>query len=119
MSKVECLKTNPDQFDRLVKFVRDKGSTPSRDTSSDVPAISKPKPPQNNLVIVPPTTFRSIDPFYISLLVNGFKLSNCVIDSDTSNNVMPTKVATALGLNLTKTFGCCFSMENKQVPLIG
>lgn len=32
---------------------------------------------------------------------------------------MPVKVANALGLTLTKTFGKFFSMENKQVPLIG
>lgn len=59
-----------------------------------------------------------IEPCYISLLINGYKLSNNVIDSEASNNVMPTKVANALGLTLTKTFGKCFSMENKQVPLI-
>lgn len=31
---------------------------------------------------------------------------------------MPSKVANSLGLTLTKTFGRCFSMDNKQVPLI-
>lgn len=32
---------------------------------------------------------------------------------------MPLKVANALGLTLTKTFGHYYSMENKQVPLVG
>ena len=32
---------------------------------------------------------------------------------------MPAKVANALGLTLTKSFGNCYSMENKQVPLKG
>jgi hypothetical protein len=31
---------------------------------------------------------------------------------------MHTKVDTTLGFNLTKKIGHCFSMENKQVPLI-
>ena len=32
---------------------------------------------------------------------------------------MPTAVAKALDLPLTKTFGKCYSMDSKQVPLIG
>lgn len=32
---------------------------------------------------------------------------------------MLAKVANALGLTLAKTFGNCYSMENKQVPLVG
>lgn len=32
---------------------------------------------------------------------------------------MPSLVAKSLGLTLTKTFGRCFSMDRKQVPLIG
>ncbi|KAH9307485.1 hypothetical protein KI387_035396, partial [Taxus chinensis] len=47
------------------------------------------------------------------------KLSNCVIDSGALDNVMPTKVAHALGLTLTCTYGSCYSMESKEVPLVG
>ena len=119
MSEAEYLKANPDQFDRLVKFVNDKKISPSRDTPPDISVTPKPKVSQSNLVSNPPTASGRIDPFFISLLVNGFKLSNCVIDSGASDNVMPAKVATALGLEMTKTFSRCFSMENKQVPLIG
>ena len=32
---------------------------------------------------------------------------------------MPSSVAKALVLNLTKNFGKCYSMDGKQVPLIG
>ena len=58
-------------------------------------------------------------PFYISLFINGNRLSNCIIDSGASDNVMPTSVAKALGLPLTKAFGRCYSMDAKQVPLVG
>ena len=59
------------------------------------------------------------DPFYISLYINGYKLSNCIIDSRASDNVMPYFVSKALGLNLTKVHGRCYSMDVKQVPLLG
>ncbi|KAH9296740.1 hypothetical protein KI387_044768, partial [Taxus chinensis] len=49
----------------------------------------------------------------------GHKLSNCVIDSGASDNVIPTKVAHALGLTLTRAFGSCYSMESRKVPLVG
>lgn len=53
------------------------------------------------------------EPFYISLLLNGQKLSNCIIDSGASNNIMPSPMAKSLGLTLTKMFGRCFSMDGK------
>lgn len=118
MPEVKYLKANPDQFDRPFNFVKDEGINPSQDTPPDVPIAPKPKTPQSNLVSNPPIASKHIDPFFISLLVNGFKLSNYVIDSGAFNNVMPAKVAIALGLDLTKTFSCCFSMDNKKVPLI-
>ncbi|KAH9299427.1 hypothetical protein KI387_031109, partial [Taxus chinensis] len=34
-------------------------------------------------------------------------------------NVMPFKVAHALGLTLTHAFGSCYSMESREVPLVG
>ena len=59
------------------------------------------------------------DPFYISMFINGNRLSNCIIDSGVSDNVMCASVEKALGLPLTKTFGRCYSMDAKQVPLLG
>lgn len=32
---------------------------------------------------------------------------------------MPSTVAKALGLSLTKSFGKCYSMDSKQIPLLG
>lgn len=94
----------------MVKFVKEKDTSPSN--------LPKSNSFQNDLVSYP-SPIEKIEPFYISLLINGFKLSNCVIDSGASDNVMPTEVANALSLTLTKIFGRCFSMDNKQVPLIG
>jgi hypothetical protein len=62
---------------------------------------------------------KKIDPFYISLFINGNKLSNCIIDSRASDNVMSSSIAKALGILLTKTFSHCYSMDAKQVPLFG
>lgn len=59
------------------------------------------------------------EPFYISLFINGHKLNNCIIESSALDNIMPSAVAKALGLSLTKTFGRCYSMDSKQIPLLG
>jgi hypothetical protein len=59
------------------------------------------------------------EPFYVSLYINGCRLNNCIIDSGASDNVMPYPVAKALGLTLTKAHGKCYSMDAKQVPLLG
>lgn len=59
-----------------------------------------------------------LEPFYVSLFINGFKLNNCIIDSRAFDNIMPSTVAKALGLSLTKTFGKCYSMDSKQIPLL-
>lgn len=46
-------------------------------------------------------------------------MNNCIIDSGASDNIMPSIVAKALGLSLTKTFGKYYSMDSKQIPLLG
>lgn len=54
------------------------------------------------------------------LLANKwFLVEQLCLGSSASDNVMPAKVAQALGLTLTKIFGHCYYMENKQVSLIG
>ena len=58
------------------------------------------------------------DPFYVSLYIAGCKLSNCIIDSGASDNVMPSKVANALGVSLNKPSRKLYSTEVKQVPLV-
>lgn len=119
MFEVEYLQSKLGQFDRLVKFVKDKYLSSTINSSQGNLVSFEPRNLPNNLVTIPSYVPRKIDPFYISLLINGFKLSNYVIDSKAPDNVMPLKVANALDLTLTKTFGHCYSMENKQVPLIG
>ena len=101
------------QLDRLAKFV--KKSQPSQ-TLLVAPEV---KNMSNNLVTIPSSVLGKIEPFYLSLLINSFKLSNCVVDSGASDNVMQSKVVDALGLTLTNSFGSCYSMENKQVHLKG
>ena len=70
----------------------------------------------NNLVNIPYSVPRKIEPLYLSLLINAFKLGNCIIYFGASDNVTPTKVIIALGLTFTKSFDNCYSLENKQVP---
>ena len=41
-----------------------------------------------------------IDPFLLSLVVNGKTLKNCMIDLGASNTVMPMKVMESLGLKV-------------------
>lgn len=99
MYKVDYLQSNPNQLDRVTKFVKESHLTQPHLISPE----SKNMP--SNLVTIPSLVPRNIEPLYLSLLINGFKLSNCVIDLGASNNVMPAKVANSLGLTLKKSFG--------------
>ena len=62
---------------------------------------------------------QKLDPFYISLFINGNRLSNCITDLGASYNLIPTFIEKSLGLPLTKNFGRCYSMDVKQVPSLG
>lgn len=72
----------------------------------------------NNPITILSLIPRKVEHFYIFLLVNNFKLSKYVVDSGALDNVMPLKVANALGLTMTKTFSNYYSVENRQVPLV-
>lgn len=129
------LKLNLKEMDRLVEFVKgDDAHALTSETQTPMstnylahtnvsPALvipessSKTIPLQNDLL--EPNLENKPEPFYVSLYFNGHKLSNCIIDFGASDNVMPSTVAEALGLTLTKTFGKCYSMDSKQVPLLG
>ncbi|KAH9310836.1 hypothetical protein KI387_025871 [Taxus chinensis] len=76
-------------------------------------------PPQPSLVDTVTSPNEKIKPFYVTLLIASHKLNNCVIDSGASDIVMPAKVAHALGLTLTQTYGSYYSMESREVPLVG
>lgn len=43
---------------------------------------------------------QDIDPFSLSLIINGRTLKNCMIDSGASNTIMPFKFMEALGLEV-------------------
>ena len=74
---------------------------------------------QEDSIMLATSPGKKLDPFYISLYINRCKLSNCIIDLGVSDNVMPYSIAKALDLNLTKVHGRCYSMDSKQVPLLG
>lgn len=123
ISQFEYLKKNPQQLDKLVHCIKKDYKKPHSDVHQESREnfdedeqegfVSK----ESSLVA---TSFSNKpDPFYISLYIASCKLSNCIIDSSASDNVMPSKVAHALGLSLNKPNIKVFSMESKQVPLVG
>ena len=50
---------------------------------------------------------QDIDSFFLSLIIKGRTLKNCMIDSGASNNIMPFKVMEALGLGVDIRQGRC------------
>lgn len=74
---------------------------------------------QEESIVLATSPGQKPDPFYVSLYINRCKLSNYIIDSGASDNVMPFSVAKALGLSLTKVDEKCYSMDAKKVPLLG
>lgn len=59
------------------------------------------------------------DPFYISLLARRYRLNNYIIYSGDFVNVIPIKVSNDFGFKLKWESGSCYSMELKEVPIIG
>lgn len=131
---MDYLKSNPDQLKRLVEHCNSKetdhaninanvenhNKASTSGTSFDNEDFAIPRLFQEEESTVLATCpSQKPDPFYISLFINGNRLSNCIIDSRAFDNVMPASVAKALRLPLTKTFGRCYSMDAKQVPLLG
>ena len=52
------------------------------------------------------------------MFIHGHRLSNCIIDSRASSNIMPTILAKTLDLLLTKMFDKFYAMDSKKVPLV-
>lgn len=121
ISPLDYLKSHPFELKRLVDHCKWDAS----DLNHNVTTEEGDEPLKSNLFNQEDSTILSTspgqkhDPFYISLYINGCKLRNCIIDSGASDNVMPYFVSKALGLNLTKVRGRCYSMDAKQVPLLG
>ncbi|KAH9319022.1 hypothetical protein KI387_020791, partial [Taxus chinensis] len=101
----------------MVNFVNSKSKASSNTSKGNFPTPSS--SPQPSFVAVVTSPNEKIKPFYVTLLIAGHKLRNCVIDSGASKNVIAAKVAHDLGLTITHTFGSYYSMDNREVPLVG
>jgi hypothetical protein len=58
-----------------------------------------------------------IPPFYVSLVMNGFRINNCMIDSGASTTVMPIGVFQQLGLGISRSYGNVCGMDSKAVKV--
>ena len=107
ISTIDYLKLYPSELKRLVD--RCKGNT--KNTNYNIMVEEKDETltssifNQKDSTILATSHGKKPEPFYVSLYINGCKLSNCIIDLGASDNVMPYSVAKALGLNLTKVHG--------------
>ena len=48
----------------------------------------------------------NVEPFFLSILVNGKTLKNFMIDSSASNTIMAFEIMKGLGLKVDTTQGC-------------
>ena len=121
ISAIDYLKPHPVELKKLVD--RCKGNATDANCSvmieGEEETLTSGIFDQKDPIILATSPGQKPEPFYISLYINGCKLSNCIIDSGASDNVMPFSVAKALGLNLNKVHGRCYSMDAKQVPFLG
>lgn len=60
-----------------------------------------------------------MDPFYVTLQVNDKLIKNYMIDSSASTNIMPFKIMKEIRLQAIQTYGKCFSMDSREVPIVG
>lgn len=57
--------------------------------------------------------------FFLSLIIDGNFLRNCMIDSRASNNVMPIKIMEEVVSKIDSTYGKCYVMDSRKVLVIG
>lgn len=60
-----------------------------------------------------------VNPFFLSIIIDGKVLRNCIIDSDASNNVIPIRIMEEMGLKVDRTYGKCYDMGSREVHVIG
>lgn len=60
-----------------------------------------------------------VDPFFLSLMINGKILKNCMIDYGASNTVMLVEIMKSLGLKVDTPHGRCQAMDSREVPVTG
>lgn len=58
-------------------------------------------------------------PFYISLLVNGLILRNCMLDSGASTNKMTLAIMHELGLHITKPHRNVQAVDAREIQASG
>lgn len=61
----------------------------------------------------------NIDPFFLSLIINGKTLKNCMIYLGASTTVIPFMIIEALGLKLDTKEGRCRAMDVREFLVIG
>lgn len=61
----------------------------------------------------------NIDPFFLSLIIDGKTMKNYMIDNGSSNIGMPFKFMESLGLKLDTNQGRCCALDSRQVLVIG
>ena len=122
--QLDYLKVNPHQLERLIQCVGKGKSWPKITINHKLGVFLE---GEDNLEgtmtekesFIVASFSKKHDPFYVSLYIDGYKLSNCINDFGASNNHMPSKVAHALGLSLNKPSRKVYSMKVQQVPLVG
>lgn len=121
ISAIDYLKSHPNELKIFIKHCKDENVELNHATTfeleDDTLTSNLFNEVENSILATSPG--QKLEPFYVSLFINGWKLSNCIIDSGASDNVMPYIVAKALGLTLTKSNGRCYAMDAKQVILVG
>lgn len=60
-----------------------------------------------------------VNPFFLSLIIDGKFLRNCMIDSGASNNVTQVKIMEEMGLKVDITYGKFYDMDLREVLIIG
>lgn len=66
------------------------------------------------------TSFLSnIDPFYVTLIVDGKLLNNCMIDLGASSNIMQIEIMKKMGLKINCAYGKCYVIDLREIPVIG
>jgi len=60
-----------------------------------------------------------VEPFYVSLVINGKVIRNCMLDSGASTNIMPLAIMQQAGLKIDKACGKCYAMDAREIPVIG
>jgi len=58
-------------------------------------------------------------PFFITLLVNGYKLNNCMLDSGASACVMTKRVMEQLNLRVSRPYYNICAMDSKKIEVHG